>query len=437
MMLGGVRLMFNQRMISVSLCAAQVLFLVILTRTFSASRAGSCSFGYGLWPRCVLLGMSVLLRGSEADPPCTQPVIAEVKDRIAPAMDKGIAFLRSAQSADGGWKGHLPGSDPAVTALVARVFIQHPDYGPTHPDVLRAIDFILKHRQPNGGIYNPQVGFANYTTSIAVMALAATKDKRHANAIAEGQNYLKGHQWIENKHDSQGVSINSGHAWYGGAGYGRHKRPDLSNTQMMIEALHESGLPKDDPAYRKALKFIQRCQMFSQTNDQPFARGAEDGGFIYTCANEGESKAGTVVVDGRPMLRSYGSMTYAGFKSMLYANVSRDDVRVRRALDWIRCHWTLESNPNMPGAQSQEGLYYYYHVFAKAMRAWGEPVLVDAQGAKHDWRAELCGQLIRRQRADGHWINEADRWYEGNPYLVTAYALLSLQEATAELRSEN
>ena len=93
----------------------------------------------------------------------------------------------------------------------------------------------------------------------------------------------------------------------GGAGYGKNKRPDLSNTQLMLEALKQSGLPSSDPTYKKALKFIERCQMLSQTNDQPFARGARNGGFIYTAANNGESKAGPEFEAGRQMLRSYGS----------------------------------------------------------------------------------------------------------------------------------
>jgi squalene-hopene/tetraprenyl-beta-curcumene cyclase len=36
------------------------------------------------------------------------------------------------------------------------------------------------------------------------------------------------------------------------------------------------------------------------------------------------------------------------------------------------------------------------------------------------------------QRENGSWLNEADRWYEGNPHLVTAYAVLALQTATRE-----
>jgi squalene-hopene/tetraprenyl-beta-curcumene cyclase len=34
--------------------------------------------------------------------------------------------------------------------------------------------------------------------------------------------------------------------------------------------------------------------------------------------------------------------------------------------------------------------------------------------------------LARRQRPDGSWLNENDRWLEGDPNLVTGYVLLTL-----------
>ena len=63
------------------------------------------------------------------------------------------------------------------------------------------------------------------------------------------------------------------------------------------------------------------------------------------------------------------------------------------------------------------------------MQAWGEEIITDASGAPHYWRAELCERLISLQRPDGSWVNESDRWYEGNPHLVSAYAVLALQTA--------
>jgi len=372
-----------------------------------------------------------------ASPASTQPATGaardrrELRERVNPALEKALQFLANAQARDGGWHQLLSGgADVGITGLVIKGFIQHPAYGPKHPVVQRAIKYLLKHQQKDGGINTPDSAYANYTTSVALMALSAMKDSELSPNIAAAQDYLRDNQWAEGKRDSDGKPVDTGHAFYGGAGYGSGgKRPDLSNTQMMLEALHASGLPASDPVYKKALRFIERCQMSSQSNDQPFARGTDDGGFIYSPANGGESKAGTIEIGGRKQLRSYGSMTYAGFKSMLYAEVGRDDPRVQQAWAWIRRNYSLESNPNMPGAKSKEGLFYFYHVFAKALEAWGESVLVDERGREHDWRTELVDRLISLQKPDGSWVNSEDRWEEDNPFLVSAYAVLALQTA--------
>ncbi|MCA9257526.1 MAG: hypothetical protein KDA33_17885, partial [Phycisphaerales bacterium] len=216
---------------------------------------------------------------------------------------------------------------------------------------------------------------------------------------------------------------------YGGAGYNRSKRPDLSNTQMMLEALHESGLPEDHPVYQKALKFVSRCQMNDATNDQSFASRGADGGFIYSPNAGGESKASQGLFEIGTPRRSYGSMTYAGFKSMLYCGVERDDPRIQACLTWIRNNYTLDVNPGMPDRDAADGLYYYLHVFARAMRVWGEPVIADAKGESHVWREELCEKLLSLQRKDGAWANDAHRWMESDANYATALSVLSMQIA--------
>ncbi len=362
----------------------------------------------------------------------TSPLLAQGRDadanleawqkRALTSVRSGLKFLAATQRPDGGWP-LRDTSDPALTALVAKCFIQFPDYGPDHPVSRRAIDYVIKSVKPDGGIYVEGTGHANYQTSVCLSALSASRDPRHTETIARAQKFLIKGQWDDDdEHDRESD-------WYGGAGYGRHKRPDLSNTQMMLEALHDSGLSKDHTVYKKALVFISRSQMRAESNDQAFARGGGDGGFIYTPVGDGESKAGTTDVNGSPRLRSYGSMTYAGFKSLLYCGLSRDDVRVKAALNWIRRHYTLDENPNMPGSQNKQGLFYYYHVFARALDAWGDDFLVDDNDVKHPWRLELCNRLADIQRPDGSWINDASRWYESNPNLVTSYAILAIQAA--------
>jgi len=358
-----------------------------------------------------------------ATQPATQPasrlppVLAE---EVREAVRRGLAYLESRQQQDGGWTADY---GPAVTALVGQAFVQDDRYGPRHAVVRRAMAAILRHEQSDGGFYERRQNLANYQTSVVLMFLASIDDAEHKPRIAKAQAFLKRLQYDREE------SVDPADAWYGGAGYNERKRPDLSNTQMMLEALHQSGLRGDDPVYQRALAFVSRCQMLDATNDQPFADGATDGGFIYTPAGGGESKANDERAEGTVPLRSYGSMTYAGFKSMLYAEVSRDDPRVQACLRWIKRHWTLERNPNMPEPRSQEGLYYYYHVFARALRAYGEPIIVDEAGRPHDWREELCRKLISLQRPDGSWANDRDRWLEGDPNYVTALAILSLQTA--------
>ncbi len=358
---------------------------------------------------------------SQEPPHVSSPDGASLRAEARRLAARGAEYLLSAQEKDGGW-----GADkgPGITALALKALIQEPSVGLKHAAVRRGVELILKSQREDGGIYSAEGLLKNYESSVVLSMLAALKDPAYAKQTAALQKFLKDNQWDE----GEGKSPDD--AWYGGAGYGHGKRPDLSNTQMMLEALRDSGLPKDDPVYKKALVFIQRCQMLGETNDQPFAKGATQGGFIYSPVNGGESKATeTVDVEGRAELRCYGTMTYAGFKSMLYCGLPRDDARVKAALDWIRRYWTLEYNPNMPEKQSREGLFYYYHVFARALDALGEPVIEDRAGRPHAWRQELVERLHKLQRDDGSWVNEADRWMEGAPALTTAYAMLALEAA--------
>jgi squalene-hopene/tetraprenyl-beta-curcumene cyclase len=188
----------------------------------------------------------------------------------------------------------------------------------------------------------------------------------------------------------------------------------------MVESLRDTGLPADDPNLKKALIFVSRCQnLKSEFNDQAWAGKVNDGGFVYTAAQGGSSMAGKLPDGG---LRSYASMTYAGLKSMIYAGLDRNDPRVKAALTYITQHYSVDENPGL----GQQGLYYYYHTFAKTMSVLDLDTLTDAARTAHDWRAELVAALAKRQQPDGSWVNHADRFLEGDPNLVTAYALLAL-----------
>jgi squalene-hopene/tetraprenyl-beta-curcumene cyclase len=293
-----------------------------------------------------------------------------------------------------------------------------------HPQVQKSLAYVKGFVQPDGGIYASESAVKNYETSLAILAFHKANTKgEYDQLIADAVGFLKQLQWD----DAEGHPLASN--FFGGQGYGSGKRPDASNTSFFIDALKTVGEDADSSAIRNATIFMSRCQNLpSENNQAKFAEvvSAEDkGGFIYSAVGKGESKAGETPEGG---LRSYASMTYSGLKSFLYAGLKRDDPRVQAALDWIRRHYDLKSNPGM----GEQGLYYYYHVFAKALAAVGESEFVDSQGVRHNWRADLTKELASRQRSDGSWVNGTDRWYESDPNLVTAYSLMALSYCRPE-----
>ncbi len=340
------------------------------------------------------------------------PAVNEINlQKLKTTQMKGINFLKNSQLDDGLWTTETV---PGISALVTTALLES-GVPASDPVVAKALKRLEEFVKKDGGIYYAKSNHRNYETCISIMAFsAANQNGRYNTIIKNAEMFLRGLQWDE------GEGIESSDTAFGGAGYGKHQRPDLSNTQYLIEALRKAGVKSDDPAIQKALVFVSRTQnLESEHNTTPFSSKVNDGGFYYTPAAGGTSQAGKTPDGG---LRSYGSMTYAGLKSMIYAGVDKSDKRVKAANEWIRRHYSLKENPGM----GQMGLYYYFHTFAKALDTMQVKQFKDAEGRVHNWRAELIDQLEKLQQENGSWTNKAERWYEADPNLATAYALLAL-----------
>jgi len=340
------------------------------------------------------------------------PLSSESTRQLDQTTARAIQFLQTkAQSADGSYSSQV---GPGVTALITTALLKH-GRQPSEPMIARSLKYLEGFIQPAGGIHQKGTLYRNYETCLSILCFSeANTNGRYDKTLKRADAFLKGIQWDE------GEGKSKSDLGYGGGGYGKHKRPDLSNTNFLVEALRATGNDEDSEAIQRALIFISRCQnLESEHNRSPFSSKNPDGGFYYTVDAGGSSQAGETANGG---LRSYGSMTYAGLKSMIYAGVDPDDPRVKAAVQWVQKHYDLSSNPGLGKA----GLYYYYHTFAKALYAINQPLIEDGDGKKHDWRAELIAELANRQQSDGSWVNENDRWLEGDRNLVTGYALLAL-----------
>ncbi len=364
-------------------------------------------------------------------------------------IDQGLAYLKTQQQPDGGWQANekMP---PAFTAIVLRTFVQDDKYNSKTDFVAKGFDKLIGYQAKDGGIYKDLL--ANYNTAIAVSTLVQANDPAFKPHIDKAVDYLKRLQWTEDtkpefvdpKEQNTGKQVVKGtdDPFYGGWGYGGRSRgpgrPDLSNAQLALEALHDAGLAKDDPVYQRAIKFVSRCQNYSETNDQKWA--GNDGGFAYGPSDDGkgESMAGSYTDEsGERRIRSMGTMSYAGLKSLIYAGVSKDDPRVRAAWGWVNNHFTLEAHAGMDQLgeeQAKWGLFYYYMTLGKALHAYGESTITTAEGKKIDWRVAVIDKATELQKEDGSWVG-VKKYMEDQPTLVTAYTILALQDAQADLKA--
>ncbi len=346
------------------------------------------------------------------------------RNEVQHVIDRGLAWLSSQQNSNGWWS--TP-DHPAVTALALTAF--HGDTASPPRASNQALrlgyTFLKSCEKPDGGIY--QRDLASYNTSLSMMAFLTAPQGDFDDLLRRARKYLVSLQ------QDRGTPGRLDTPFDGGIGYGGVQRdPDVSNTYVALQALHFSRrLVEDrhpdsgrDLNWGAALHFLERCQNLPDRNPEPWvSREASDrGGFVY---HPGRSMAGgeTNAVTGRVALRSYGSISYAGLLSYIYADLKKEDPRVAAVLEWLRTHYTLSENPGM----EQAGLYYYLHLLTKGLSAAGVNELELRDGRKVAWRREVALRLMELQQPNGSWVNANPRWWEKDPVLATAYSVMALE----------
>lgn len=356
---------------------------------------------------------------SSSQPDGTVP--PSLQNEVNAAIDRGLDWLAAHQREDGSWSN---GDFPALTALPLWAFARadHPRKAAVEAAAVR---YLLSCVQTNGGIYRDVPGrkgggLGNYNTGIAMTALHALGRPDLTRVIQQARTFVAGAQY------------HGDDEYNGGFGYDaatKRAYTDLLNTYYSAQAMRltsdvedsrPAGEPHADINWNETVAYISRMQ------NRETAGPEDAGGFFY---NPTDPKAGTTTnAAGVVVLRSYGSITYAGFLALIFADVSREDVRVRSALKWAERHWTLDENPGM----GQRGVYFFYHVLSRALAASGRDVIAREGEAGVNWREAVARKLISTQRIDpatgaGYWVNEDGTYWENDPVLSTAYSLQALE----------
>jgi squalene-hopene/tetraprenyl-beta-curcumene cyclase len=332
-----------------------------------------------------------------------RPHLSAAEQReIDASVDKGLKWLGERQAASGAFE-PLAGSHVCPVALTAMAVWAYSETGPGDDAKKRTaskgVRFLLRHRQANGGIYDRKRGLAVYTSGVAARALNAYRitfrnidvQVKQAAASAELLAYRSGAP-------ESFVDLGA-----------KSQRSSDRSSELARELL---GKRQRTPAdTRRALEFL--------------ASLAKKGG------DERRRPSRTRVPGWRQALGD-DPLDYDDLLTAAYEVLTPEQQKSRRALAALERHYTLERNPDLTkryGARGfqrgTQGIFYYYFIVAKTL-ALGGPRVRLRSGETKDWVRELSAKLRGLQQDDGRWVNKDEHWWENDPVLVTAYAVLAL-----------
>ncbi|MFT5856987.1 MAG: hypothetical protein ACI8XO_004245, partial [Verrucomicrobiales bacterium] len=111
-------------------------------------------------PRVSAILLAILFLSANAEAQLVDTVFAKYKPQVDLAVDRGLAYLASAQKEDGTFGGTY-GESTGVVSLVGMAFLSKgnlPGEGPYGDTVNRCIDYVLASQKPNGLLVQDDAG---------------------------------------------------------------------------------------------------------------------------------------------------------------------------------------------------------------------------------------------------------------------------------------
>ncbi len=355
------------------------------------------------------------------------------------ALQTAIRFLISSQSSDGAWRSPTYGvfkDGLSLTPMVLKAVTFGPEVAGSATARRRGAEYLAARVRADGSIDDGPIGmiYPVYTASAAVIALTHLDFPASHAARDAWLRELRRRQLTEE------LGWRPDDPAFGGWGYsieppskdnavlvpGSQVDADLSSTLFAVGALRMAGMGADDPAIRKALTFIERCQNVAE-RDHDRDPQYDDGGFFFSQTDPVRNKAGVAGTDRRGRLRyhSYGSTTADGLRALLRCGLSQNHPRVSAARAWLERHFSAAFHPGIFESAREldrDAMYFYYAwSIAHAFRSLGI-MEIHSQGQRVAWAEALSQELIRRQRGNGTWANRFTASKEDDPLVATSFA---------------
>jgi squalene cyclase len=312
----------------------------------------------------VLLFSPAIAQGAEEKPAVDRAAIQK-------AVERGLAFLHSAQNKDGSWGSGSYTRHVGITGLAAMAMMSQgnlPGRGKYGEDVRKAISFILKSTNPHSGFISHGINTRMYGHGFATLALAEAYGMDQNEGIRE--KLKKAIRLIIRSQKSDG-------GWrYDASPQGAS---DLSVTVcqvMALRAARNAGIKVPKEVIDRAIEYVKKS-------------ANPDGSFRYML--------------GSGMGRSY-PLAAAGLTTLFGAG-EYDSPEIKAALQYLK-----RAKP-----RDFSHFYYGHYYAAQAMYQAGE------ENWKA-WHAEIAGYLLQKQQqSDGSWSGEINNEY------CTAMACIILQ----------
>jgi hypothetical protein len=364
--------------------------------------------------------------------------------RVDRALASALRALIAAQSPDGAWRSPTYGvfkDGLSLTPPVLKALAFAPDVPGLEDSRSRGAAYLSARVRADGSIDDGPFGmtYPVYTSSASAIALTRLPLPEGPKARDAWLRELRARQITED------LGWSASDPAYGGWGYsirpprkpdregGHPIDADLSSTLFALGALRIAGVPADDPAVRKAMRFVIRCQNWRGPGKDAESVD-DDGGFFFSPADPVRNKAGPSVPrpHGRAHYRSYGSATADGLRALLRCGVSPDHPRVAAARLWLERHFSPSRNPGAfpPNREIERESTFFYYAWSvsHAFRTLGiREVATDA--GKVAWAVALSREFLGRQRPDGTWANRFTASKEDDPLVATSFAVGALGNA--------
>jgi hypothetical protein len=332
-------------------------------------------------------------------------------EQVHQAIDRGVAFLKSHQEANGSWNDQGPLiMHGGVSALCTLALLN--SGVPIDDDAMqRALENLRRLRSDK-----------TYVVSLQTMVLARAEPEKDVLLIRDNVEWLAKRQIGVSERNNRNRDVRSSGSWTYPMGFAGAEG-DNSNSQFALLALHEAervGVSAKNDTWERAKKYWERCQ--NPDGSWGYRIGDRTGTGSMTCAGI------TSLVIASDRVHESDARVSGDHIECCLPRRGGDDDRVNRGMTWLGRSYSVAHNPGPTGMN----VLYYLYGLERVGRLTAKrfiPLFPNKPGqpGRADWYREGAEHLVRSQdQLSGYWVSRGVG--EGTPVIGTCFALLFLSK---------